>query len=56
VRRSYNHAEHRADRAKMMQQWADMLDRWQKRDDKVMPIKHKAVAWPGPWPVLLADI
>jgi integrase len=29
VRRTYNHAEHFADRAKMMQQWADMLDSWQ---------------------------
>ena len=44
VRRTYNHAEHLADRAKMMQQWADMLDRWQKGDDKVTPIKHKDAA------------
>ena len=44
VRRTYNHAEHLADRAKMMQQWADMLDTWQKGDDKVTPIKHKAAA------------
>lgn len=29
VRRTYNQAEHFADRAKMMQQWADMLDTWQ---------------------------
>jgi integrase len=28
VRRTYNHAEHLIDRAKMMQQWADMLDAW----------------------------
>lgn len=28
VRRTYNHADHLADRAKMMQQWADMLDAW----------------------------
>jgi len=27
-----------------MQQWADMLDTWQKGDDKVTPIKHKAAA------------
>ncbi len=27
VRRTYNHAEHFSDRAKMMQQWADFLDR-----------------------------
>lgn len=42
--RTYNHAEHLADLAKMMQQWADMLDTWQKGDDKVTPIKHKAAA------------
>jgi len=28
VRRTYNHAEHLADRIKMMQEWADMLDAW----------------------------
>ena len=28
VRRTYNHAEHLEGRAKMMQQWADMLDSW----------------------------
>lgn len=28
VRRTYNHAEYLSDRAKMMQQWADMLDIW----------------------------
>jgi integrase len=28
VRRTYNHAEYLIDRAKMMQQWADMLDSW----------------------------
>ena len=28
VRRTYNHAEYLADRAKMMQQWADMLEIW----------------------------
>lgn len=28
VRRTYNHAEHLEDRAKMMQSWADMLDSW----------------------------
>lgn len=28
VRRTYNHADHMADRVKMMQQWADMLDAW----------------------------
>lgn len=29
VRRTYNHAEYLSDRAKMMQTWADHLDRWQ---------------------------
>jgi integrase len=28
VRRTYNHADHLLDRAKMMQQWADTLDSW----------------------------
>ena len=28
VRRTYNHATYLPDRAKMMQQWADMLDSW----------------------------
>lgn len=39
VRRTYNHAEYLSDRAKMMQQWADMLDSWKTGDDKVTPIK-----------------
>lgn len=40
VRRTYNHAEHMADRAKMMQQWADMLDTWKKGEGaKVLPFK-----------------
>jgi hypothetical protein len=30
VRRTYNHAEHLADRAAMMQRWADLLDEWEK--------------------------
>lgn len=34
----------RDDRAKMMQQWADMLDTWQKGNDKVTPIRHQAAA------------
>jgi integrase len=38
VRRTYNHAEYLGDRAKMMQQWAYMLDTW-KKDDKLTPIK-----------------
>jgi integrase len=28
VRRTYNHADHLSDRASMMQQWADLLDKW----------------------------
>jgi integrase len=30
VRRTYNHAEYLADRAVMMQRWADLLDEWEK--------------------------
>lgn len=41
VRRTYNHADYLADRAKMMQQWADKLDSW--RDGaKVLPLKRTA--------------
>jgi integrase len=40
VRRTYNHAEHLADRARMMQQWTDMLDTWKKSENKVRPIKR----------------
>lgn len=37
VRRTYNHAEHFADRAVMMQQWADLLDVWEAgREDRVV--------------------
>ena len=44
VRRTYNHADYFADRAKMMQQWADLLDTWKQGDgDKVTPL-HKAAA------------
>lgn len=42
VRRTYNHAEHLADRVKMMQQWADMLDTWKKGDSNVTPILRVA--------------
>lgn len=42
VRRTYNHAEHLADRARMMQQWADMLDTWRKGDNNVTPIRQAA--------------
>ena len=42
VRRTYNHAEYLGDRAKMMQQWAEMLDTWKKGDDNMTPIKREA--------------
>lgn len=42
VRRTYNHAEHLADRARMMQQWADMLDTWKKGENNVTPIRQAA--------------
>jgi integrase len=35
VRRTYNHAEYLRDRAKMMQQWADMLDMWKMSDAEI---------------------
>jgi integrase len=38
VRRTYNHADYFADRAKMMQHWADMLDVW-KAGAKVSPLR-----------------
>lgn len=44
VRRTYNHAEHMADRAKMMQQWADMLDTWKKGDGAKVVSLHSAAA------------
>ncbi len=44
VRRTYNHADYFADRAKMMRQWADLLDTWKQGDgSKVTPL-HKAAA------------
>lgn len=42
VRRTYNHAEHLSDRANMMQQWANMLDTWQKSGDKVTALVRTA--------------
>ena len=42
VRRTYNHADYLTDRAKMMQQWADLLDEWKKGDSKVTPFKINA--------------
>ena len=44
VRRTYNQAEHLPDRARMMQQWADMLDKSQQGDDKVQPHRQKSAA------------
>lgn len=43
VRRTYNQAEYLVERAKMMQQWADMLDAWVDGKSKVEPIKKAAV-------------
>lgn len=37
VRRTYNHADYLSDRAKMMQQWADLLDHWE-AGEKVIPV------------------
>lgn len=42
VRRTYNHAEYMVERAKMMQQWADMLEAWTNSPSKVIAI-NKAV-------------
>lgn len=42
VRRTYNHAEHVADRAKMMQQWADLLETWKNDKCIVVPINRAA--------------
>jgi integrase len=41
VRRTYNHADYYNDRAKMMQQWADMLDAWQS-GAQVIPLRGVA--------------
>ncbi len=42
ARRSYNHADYLADRATMMQNWADMLESW--RDGStVIPLRSAAV-------------
>jgi integrase len=34
VRGTYNHADHLADRARMMQEWADKLDAWEREKTK----------------------
>lgn len=41
VRRTYNHADYLADRAKMMQQWANLLDTW-REGGKVIPLGSRA--------------
>lgn len=42
VRRTYNHADYLAERAKMMQQWADMMGTWKAGLSNVAPIKRVA--------------
>ncbi|MEB0078277.1 tyrosine-type recombinase/integrase [Pseudomonas sp. CCI3.2] len=40
VRRTYNHAKYMANRAQMMQQWADLLDAWQtKTGAEIIPLR-----------------
>lgn len=34
VRRSYNHADYFMQRAQMMQEWADLLDKWKRENDQ----------------------
>ncbi len=43
VRRTYNHAEHLAHRAAMMQTWAECLDAWERGGD-VVPLRAKGAA------------
>jgi integrase len=42
VRRTYNHAAYLADRTKMMQQWADMLDVWTLGESNITPFNRSA--------------
>jgi integrase len=42
VRRTYNQAAHFKDRARMMQQWANLLDDWKCADSNVVPLKEAA--------------
>jgi len=43
VRRTYNHADYLKDRARMMQQWADLLETWKRGDnEKVIPLLSAA--------------
>jgi len=44
VRRTYNHADYLADRAKMMQHWANMLDAWKAGDSNVVTMHPQQVA------------
>jgi len=44
VRRTYNHAEYLGDRAKMMQQWADLLDQWKSGASNIVSIKPAEAA------------
>jgi len=44
VRRTYNHADYLKDRAKMMQQWADLLEQWKVGDGKVVPFSRELAA------------
>ena len=42
VRATYNQAAHLEDRAKMMQQWANLLDSWQQGAD-VIPLRARVI-------------
>ena len=42
VRRTYNHADYLDDRARMMQQWANLLDTWKRADNNVTAINRAA--------------
>ena len=42
ARRSYNHADYFQDRARMMQQWANLLDEWKRGDSNVVSLKEAA--------------
>jgi integrase len=44
VRRTYNHADHLANRTTMMQQWADLLDEWKRDESNTSTIKHQTAA------------
>ena len=44
VRRIYNHADYLKYRAKMMQQWADLLDQWKNGASNIVSIKPEAAA------------